>query len=158
MEIFRVNAPYLPWRACVRGVKEGLWCTHWPQHSSLGAGQLIDDTCHLGKDAGWSPGPAPARLALAMCRLQTWPPHRVGAGHRKTRVSLGPEPGQGPRARCYRTRGGLNPGPSRGGVAGHMVALGLALVKRATPAVVDLVLVFGLSRYLGVPIPRGTDS
>jgi hypothetical protein len=80
MEIFRVNAPYLPWRACVRGVKEGLWCTHWPQHSSLGAGQLIDDTCHLGKDAGWSPGPAPARLALATCLLRTWPPHRVGAG------------------------------------------------------------------------------
>jgi hypothetical protein len=42
-------------------------------------------------------------------------------------------------------------------MAGHVAALGLVLVKRATPAVVDLVLALGLSHYLGVPIPRGTD-
>jgi hypothetical protein len=38
------------------------------------------------------------------------------------------------------------------------VALGLTLAKWATLAVVDSVLALGLSRYLGVPIPYGTDN
>jgi hypothetical protein len=51
------------------------------------------------------------------------------------------------------------PGPalSRGEAARHAAVLGLALVKRATPMVVDLVLALVLSRYLGVPVPDGTD-
>jgi hypothetical protein len=32
------------------------------------------------------------------------------------------------------------------------------LAKRATHAVVDLVLALGLGRYLGVPILHGTDN
>jgi hypothetical protein len=43
-------------------------------------------------------------------------------------------------------------------MAGHVAALGLVLVKRATPVVVDLVLALGLSRYLRVLVPHGTDS
>jgi hypothetical protein len=54
-----------------------------------------------------------------------------------------------------RTRPHQGVGP---GVAGHMVALGLALVKQATPAIVDSVFTLGLSRYLGVPVPCGTNS
>jgi hypothetical protein len=34
---------------------------------------------------------------------------------------------------------------------------GPGFVRRAIPAVLDLVLVLGLSRYSGVPIPHGTD-
>jgi hypothetical protein len=45
-----------------------------------------------------------------------------------------------------------------GGAGPSMVVLGLVLVKRATPVVVDLVLALGLSRYLRVLVPHGTDS
>jgi hypothetical protein len=64
----------------------------------------------------------------------------------------------------YETCGGPRPGLSYGGrgggpgVAGHVVAPDLALPKQVIPAVADLVLMFALSWYLGVPVPRGTDT
>jgi hypothetical protein len=44
------------------------------------------------------------------------------------------------------------------GVEWHVVAPGLALEKRAAPVTVGFVLVLELSRYLGVLVPRGTDT
>jgi hypothetical protein len=41
---------------------------------------------------------------------------------------------------------------------GHVAALNLALVKRTRSAVVDLVLVLGLTQYLVVPVPRGSGK
>jgi hypothetical protein len=162
MEIFGVNTPCLPRRACAHGVQEGLRCMPWPKCSSTGVTQLTDGTWHLGEDAWRPPSPAPTRLALAACCLRTRPRWRAGARHRGACVSPGISPGQGPGVgRYYGTRGGPGRCPGRGagpGVVRHMAASNLALVKRATPVVVDLVLVLGLSRYLGVPLPRGTNK
>jgi hypothetical protein len=43
-------------------------------------------------------------------------------------------------------------------VAGHVAAPNHTLVKQATPGAADSTLMLGLSRYLGVPVPRGTNS
>jgi hypothetical protein len=113
-----------------------------------------------GERSKAAPGPTPAKLTLGVCRLRTWPPHQARAKCHRARVIPGPNPAQGLGGGCYETCGGPGPSPGKGaglGVARHVAALGLALVKWATPTVVDLIFALGLSQYLGVPIPRGTD-
>jgi hypothetical protein len=41
---------------------------------------------------------------------------------------------------------------------GHVAALDLVLVNQTIPMVVELVLLFGLSRYAGVPVSYGTNN
>jgi hypothetical protein len=46
----------------------------------------------------------------------------------------------------------------RSDTIGHMATPDRGLVKRAIPTVVDTIFMLGLSRYLGVLVPRGTDN
>jgi hypothetical protein len=79
----------------MRGVREGLRCMSWPKHSSPGAGQLTDGTCHLGKDVTVA-GPRSYQACPSHMSSPDLAPHQAGARRRGARASPGPSPGQGP--------------------------------------------------------------